>query len=242
MRKLPESVVHMTMFLAFTMMFLNVIFVKEEGVYRSITLLFLFIFGFLMFNQLYGKMEEKRVRPSRRMYLYSELAGKTVLVEYSPTSPYENIVMDVVDYFMERAPVLLISSLPRSSIYLEGFREGIGRGKIKLVEITMTGPRSVEGVPIRFPLTELEWLKELYTSSPDGSAVIFEPLSDVIMNIGSGPSYKLLRYWLEMCTKKNMSFIAFLNQAAHHKEVISAFEGLFLSIALAEDQKLFKMR
>jgi hypothetical protein len=230
------------MVMAFMLMFFNVIFVKDENTYRGITFLFLFIFGFLIYNQLYGKLEVERAGPRRKMLLYSELEGKTVLVKYSPLSEYEQVVVDMVEYFVDKTPVLLVSTMPRSSWYLEGFEDEVSRGKIRLIEVTTTGTRSLDSTPIRFPLSELEWLKEVYTASPEGSAVIFEPLSDVIMNMGSVPTYKLLRYWIEMCSDRDMSFIAFMNHTSHHKEVVSAFEGLFFTVAVVEDRKLVKVR
>jgi|GEM_PF-4411892 hypothetical protein len=242
MRKLPDPLVHTIMVLAFLMMFFNVVFVEDENIYRGVTFLFLFIFGFLIFNQLYGKIDEGRIGPRKKVLLYSELLGKSVLIKYTPLSHYEQIISEIVEHFVEKIPILIISTLPKSNLYFEAFEREIKKGKVKLVEITITGTRSANTTPMKLPISELDWLREVYAEIPKGGIIIFEPLSDTIINLGYLPSYKLVRHWIEMCSEKNLSFIALLNYTSHHKETISAFEGLFLTVALVEDKKLLKVR
>lgn len=243
MKRLPEHLVHLIILLGVVMMILSIALSGGEPSYKAV-LSFLIVLGLLILNQLFGEIETKEIRlaPLNRSYWYSDVFKDPTLIKYSPTGRYENMIVDIVSTLAGDKPVILVTSPPMTSLYYERFRELIKVGRVRLADITMEKPLPLNRDRVKIQMNELGRLSEIYSKSPENSVVIFEPVSDVILTVGIEHAYKLLSHWLEICSSKNVSFIALLNQKAHEKKAVGIFDSLFLNIAVLSKNRLKKVK
>jgi hypothetical protein len=127
---------------------------------------------------------------------------------------------------------VLVSTEPRTSIYKERLGELLDIGAMKFIELSSTEDKLVEkdGVII-LPTRELDSFFDLTGKLPAGCALIFEPLSHMLQAEGEDRTYSFTSKMAEQFTSKEIVLVGMINSLAHQKEVVSRFEGLFVSIA-----------
>jgi hypothetical protein len=94
-------------------------------------------------------------------------------------------------------------------------------------------------------INNLEFLTEIVEGMKEGSVLIFENLTGVILALGSEKKeavYKFFSAVVEEMSAKNRVLIAFLNKSAHGNEIISAYEGLFIKIFKIEEGMLVSVK
>ncbi len=172
-----------------------------------------------------------------------DLGKESILIEYDPTSKYEKIVIEIANDVLERGSyVLLVSSPPRTGVYLDALKKHFENGTLRLVNLSITGTLSLESEVIEIPVQQLEWFSDVFRRLTKGSIVIFEPLSDIILHLGMEQSYKFLRQNIELIQKMGAGIAVMINYNAHRKEDLSAFENLLLNLARISDDRLVMIR
>ncbi|MFQ5800815.1 MAG: hypothetical protein ACE5HH_03735 [Candidatus Hydrothermarchaeales archaeon] len=194
---------------------------------------------------------------------FQRLLGRSALIEYTPTEDYEKAtMMTVVNYLSSGKNVILISQAPRTKMYHEKLEYFIQKDVIKLVDITIESPlakpqmfrvttRGDETVAaeeigiIPVSINNLEYLTEITEEMPDGSILIFEALTGIILSLGEDRKeavYKFFSGIVEEMSTRDRTLVVFLNRSAHEKEVVSAYEGLFMNILKLEGDFLVALK
>jgi len=170
----------------------------------------------------------------------SRLFGRSVLIEYTPESRYEDAIIEVtLRIFGECRNVVLISNEPRISEYKGKLHDLIDIGAMKFIEISSTAEEITDsdGV-VTLPLDRIEEFSDMFEHLPEGMWIIFEPISHLISEYGIDKAYDVISKSVEMFSHKQFNVIALINKDAHEKSVISKFEGLFLNQALLTTDKI----
>ncbi len=172
-----------------------------------------------------------------------DLGKESILIEYDPTSRYEKIVIEIANNVLSQGSyVLLVSSRPRTDVYLDALRKHFENGALRLVNLSITGTLSLESEIIEIPVKQLEWFSDVFGRLTKDSIVIFEPLSDIILHIGMEQSYTFLRHNVELIQKGGAGVAVMINYNAHKKEDLSAFENLLLNLARISNDRLEMIR
>lgn len=163
----------------------------------------------------------------------SRLFGKSVLVEYTPESRYEDAVIEItLRIFGECRNAVLISNEPRISEYKNKLHDLVDIGAMKFIEISATAEEIVEQNSIvTLPMNQVEQFSDLFQQMHEGLWIIFEPVSHLISEHGVDRAYDIISKSVEFFSHKQFNVIALINKDAHDKSVIGKFEGLFLNQA-----------
>ncbi len=177
----------------------------------------------------------------------------TGLIEYAPTSRFEDIVGEVVEAYVKlgRRMVLLVSPAARAASYLGRFSDLIAAEKIKLVKVSASARTdhfySVGGYTDKTELEEtmteisvdwLEYLSEIIEGLDNKSAVVFEPISDILLINGFDKSFKFIKKTVDYCADRGINLTCFINSDAHTDLIKASFEGLFTNIGMVTNGKL----
>lgn len=160
-----------------------------------------------------AKAERKQIAATEANEV-SNLLGSAALIKYSSKDRYEDAVIELaLRYFGECRNVLLVSVPPRMHFYKEKLEDLVELGVLKIVNISMSrSEASLENGIVEIPATNLEQMFEIFASLPKGCAIIFEPLTRLIENLGSERIYALASN-LVKTLPNDYAFIAFLNDA-----------------------------
>ncbi len=196
---------------------------------------------------------------------FTEVLGRSALIEYTPINRYENATIAAVkSYILTERTVVLVTQAPRARLYYDKFKGYVEKGSLKVVSLTTENPlarpqmfrvdipRSKEetrepgGQPI-FPVSvnNLELLTEIVNETEEGSALIFEALTGLILALGRSKKesvYKFFSTIVEETSAKQRVLIALLNSGAHESEIVSAYEGLFLKILKMENDSIISLK
>jgi len=189
---------------------------------------------FLIEGMVFRKCEEKATNDDASAA--ESIAGLlkwSTLVEYTPRTRYEDSVIELcLRFYGETINVVLVSTEPRTSIYKERLGELVDIGAMKFIELSSTADELVEkdGV-ILLPTIELDSFFDLTSKLPAGCALIFEPLSHMLLAEGEDLTYSFTSRMAEEFASKDIVLVGMINSLAHQQEVISRFEGLFVNIA-----------
>ena len=176
----------------------------------------------------------------------------TALIRYKATSRFEDVVEEVVNFYQAKGRrVLLISSASRVDIYNKLFSGSIQRGDVMLVKIsasqrtdrfylmqTAEKKNEAAGKIAEISVDWLEYLSEIIEGLPRESAVVFEPLSDIILMNGFDKTFKFIKKVIDYCASEGIKTIAFINEEAHEEMAKASFEGLFTNIAKMSNNRL----
>jgi len=186
---------------------------------------------------------------------YNLALGSNALIEYEPKDRYEEAVISTVfSYTATGKNVVLVSQQPRINVYIESMKELIESKAVNIVELTLFSPLAQpqifsrtekEMLSIPISVETLERLKEITEVLPEESVFIFESLSQLIITRGEEKKelvYRFISALIEELSNMKIMFVAFLNQNAHTKETIAAYEGIFLKIFKLEDKKLISLK
>ncbi|MFQ5888254.1 MAG: carboxypeptidase-like regulatory domain-containing protein, partial [Candidatus Hydrothermarchaeales archaeon] len=173
----------------------------------------------------------------------SKVIGESMLVEYAPSEKSDAAVEQIVDFYLsEKRRVLLTSSQSSLKRNISRFKAKMESGEIGLISIlteesTPPSEKGIKEIPIKKP----EYFTEEFEKLSPGNVVVFEPLSDLINNMGTDAAYKFISQTIDRLSSDGISFIAFLNQEGHNKKDLNSFENLFINLAKIEDGKLKKI-
>ncbi|MCD4703912.1 MAG: DUF3795 domain-containing protein [Methanosarcinaceae archaeon] len=162
----------------------------------------------------------------------SNLLKRSTLIEYTPYTRYEDSVIEIcLRLYGEMTNVVLISTEPRTSFFRNCLGDLIDVGAMKFIELSTTSHELVEdnGV-IKLPFDDINKLFDMTSKLPDGCAIIFEPLSHMILEQGSENTYKFVSGMVEEFSDRFL-LVSLINRKAHDEQTLSRFEGLFLNLA-----------
>lgn len=163
----------------------------------------------------------------------SKLLQWSTLIEYTPRTRYEDSVIEMcLRFYGETVNVVLVSTEPRTSIYKDRLGELIDIGAMKFIELSSTEEKLMEkdGVII-LPNSELDSFFDLTSKLPAGCALIFEPLSHMLLTEGEDLTYTFVSRMAENFASKEIVLVGLINSHAHSKDIVSRIEGLFVNIA-----------
>src|SRR5665648_338894 len=165
----------------------------------------------------------------------SKLLARSTLIEYTPYTRYEDSVVEIcLRLYGETLNVVLVSSEPRTSFYKQSLGDLIDVGAMKFIELTLA--KSTKGVSedngvIKLPFDYLNKFLDLTSKLPAGCAVVFEPITHLILNKGIDEAYDFVAKVCEDLASRNITLVGLINKSAHDEQTISRFEGLFLNLA-----------
>ncbi len=182
---------------------------------------------------------------SRRARRFSEEVLASGLVRYKATSRFETLVQDLVDAMLSRGrTVLLVASPPRAAAYQSRFSQAHKTGSLVLVKLSASSRtdrfyltsqgeknKALAGKVAEISVDWLEYLSEVIEGLSPGSAVVFEPLTDLILMNGFEKTFKFIKKTVDYCVSHDIKMISFINDEAHDESVKAGFEGLFTNIA-----------
>lgn len=165
----------------------------------------------------------------------SKLLARSTLIEYTPHTRYEDSVVEIcLRLYGETVNVVLVSSEPRTSFYRESLGDLIDVGAMKFIELTIANANkgvSEEHGIVTLPFDDLDKFFELTSKLPEGCAVVFEPITPLIMNQEMNDAYDFVANVSEHLASRKITLVGLINKSAHDEQTISLFEGLFLNIA-----------
>lgn len=174
----------------------------------------------------------------------STLLSRSTLIEYTPKTRYEDSVIEIcLRLYGEMVNTVLVSSQPRTAMYKEQIGDLMDIGAMKFIEISSTSKQlhNEDGI-IKLPTDELDKFFELTSKLPEGCAVIFEPISQLIISEGEQETYQFISRVAEKFAENELILVGMINKAAHDEKTVSRFEGLFLNIAEEEGIKIRLMK
>jgi hypothetical protein len=163
----------------------------------------------------------------------ADLFRRSTLLEYAPHMRYEDAVIEIcLRLYGEMVNTVLVSTEPRTSLYREKLGDLIDVGAMKFIEISLTGKTvSDDNGIIKLPVTELDKFFDLTSKLPKDCAIIFEPLTHLIVSEGEAETYEFVSKMAERFSASELILIGLLNKPAHDEKIVSRFEGLFLNLA-----------
>ncbi len=193
-----------------------------------------------------------------------EVMGRSSLIEYMPTHNYENATIELVSGFLDTGrDVVLVTQAPRSSMYLERFAASAKKGTLRIVKITTENPlarpqmfrvgseyNDLDNAKkktdiVQVPINNLEYLSEITEGMGEGSALIFETLTGLILALGREKMeavYKFTSSIVEEMSRRGRVLVAFINKGAHPSDTVSAYEGLFVRIFRIEGNSIVSLK
>jgi len=170
----------------------------------------------------------------------STLLSRSTLVEYTPKTRYEDSVIEIcLRLYGEMVNTVLVSTQPRTAMYKEKIGDLMDIGAMKFIEISSTNDHVTDedGV-IKLPADEIDKFFELTSKLPEGCAVIFEPISQLILTDGEQKTYDFMSEMVERFSVSELVLVGMINKDAHDEQIVSRFEGLFLNLAEEQDAKI----
>ncbi|WP_292469223.1 DUF3795 domain-containing protein [Methanolobus sp.] len=194
---------------------------------------------FLIEGMVFSKSEED-IDSILEIDQISSLLSRSTLIEYTPKTRYEDSVIEIcLRLYGEMVNIVLVSTQPRTAMYKEKIGDLMDIGAMKFIEISSTSEQvSNEDGIIKLPTYELDKFFELTSKLPKGCAVIFEPISQLLITEGEKKTYKFISEMAERFTANELLLVGMINKSAHNEQTTSRFEGLFLNIAEEEGAKI----
>lgn len=198
---------------------------------------------FLIEGMVFRKPEQKTANYNpNEMESITKLLQWSTIIEYTPRTRYEDSVIEMcLRLYGETMNVVLVSTQPRTSVYKDRLGELVDIGAMKFIELSSTEEKLVErdGV-IMLPMKELDSFFDLTGKLPAGCAIVFEPLSHMLLTEGEETAYLFASKIVENFASREIVLVGLINILAHSKETINRFEGLFVNIA-EESENSIKM-
>ncbi len=170
----------------------------------------------------------------------SKLLKRSTIIKYTPNARYEDSVIEIcLRLYGEMVNTVLVSTEPRTSLYKDKIGDLIDIGAMKFIEISSTCKqvKNEDGI-IKLPAHDLDKFFELTSKLPKGCAVIFEPITQLILTEGEKKTYEFMSLMVETFTKNELILVGMINKSAHDAQIVSIYEGLFLNIAEENGTKI----
>ncbi len=164
--------------------------------------------------------------------------GDTALIEYNQASQVEDFVVEMVEDFLGRTrAVYLVCSPSKADMYRRRLKEA------RVITLPTEGaPPTDDKALEEIPMTNLEYFRAVYDEMPEDGVLVFEPLSNLILNLGMDPAYKFISHAVDYLSGKKLSFHGMINVEVHDRREVSSFENLFLRVFQVEKGRLKKLK
>lgn len=163
----------------------------------------------------------------------STLFNRSTLLEYTPYSRYEDSVIEIcLRLYGEMVNIVLVSTQPRTALYMEKLGDLIDVGAMKFIEISTSSETLTEenGI-IKLPISEIDKFFDLTSKLPESCAVVFEPITQLMITEGESETYSFISRMVEQFNEKQLLLIGMINKNAHEEKSLARMEGLFLNLA-----------
>ncbi|MFQ6135593.1 MAG: hypothetical protein ACE5PM_00230 [Candidatus Hydrothermarchaeales archaeon] len=179
--------------------------------------------------------------------------GRSALIEYSPTSKYEDVAISMVlSYLSVGKNVVLVSTHPKTDVYHAKLKEFIQQDMTKLVNVSTGADVSTQVAgaltedkttkTLNILINNLEYFVEVTEKIPPQGVLLFTPLSEIILYGGDESAYRFISNLTADVASEGRTLIAFLNRDAHDEKTRGAFEGLFANILQTIDDRLVTLK
>ncbi len=163
---------------------------------------------------------------------HQDILGNRLLLEYEPTSDYEEVVQKFVREFQANVESVAIFTSAGSPIYRQ-FRD---QRNISLFSFSTktSSPARLSDEQVLLPERDTSLLldavdKLLQALSNKRIGIVFDVFTDVILSQGFEKAYGVLSSVVEMTESEMASILVLINYGALEPRVLGAVQGLFRS-------------
>ncbi|HYU55163.1 MAG TPA: hypothetical protein VEL71_02970 [Candidatus Dormibacteraeota bacterium] len=163
---------------------------------------------------------------------HQDILGNRLLIEYEPTSDYEELVQKFVREFQANVEAVAIFTSAGSPIYRQ-FRD---QRNISLFSFSTktSSPARLSDEQVLLPERDTSLLldavdKLLQALSRKRIGMVFDVFTDIILSQGFEKAYGVLSSVVEMTESENASILVLVNYDALEPRVLGAVQGLFRS-------------
>jgi len=163
---------------------------------------------------------------------HQDILGNRLLLEYEPTSDYEEIVQKFVREFQANVESIAIFTSAGSPIYRE-FRD---QRNISLFSFSTktSSPARLSDEQVLLPERDTSLLldavdKLLQALSKKRIGIVFDVFTDIILSQGFEKAYGVLSSVVEMTENETASILVLINYGAVEPRALGAVQGLFRS-------------
>ena len=163
---------------------------------------------------------------------HQDILGNRLLIEYEPTSDYEELVQKFVREFQANVEAVAIFTSAGSPIYRQ-FRD---QRNISLFSFSTktSSPARLSDEQVLLPERDTSLLldavdKLLQALSKKKIGIVFDVFTDIILSQGFEKAYGVLSSVVEMTESENASILVLINYDALEPRVLGAVQGLFRS-------------
>jgi len=163
---------------------------------------------------------------------HQDILGNRLLLEYEPTSDYEEIVQKFVREFQANVEAVAIFTSAGSPIYRQ-FRD---QRNISLFSFSTktSSPARLSDEQVLLPERDTSLLldavdKLLQALSKKRIGIVFDVFTDIILSQGFEKAYGVLSSVVEMTENDTASILVLINYDALEPRVLGAVQGLFRS-------------
>jgi hypothetical protein len=163
---------------------------------------------------------------------HQDILGNRLLLEYEPTSEYEEIVQKFVREFQANVQAVAIFTSAGSPIYRQ-FRD---QRNISLFSFSTktSSPARLSDEQVLLPERDTSLLldavdKLLQALSKKRIGIVFDVFTDIILSQGFEKAYGVLSSVVEMTESEDASILVLINYGALEPRVLGAVQGLFRS-------------
>ncbi|MEZ5335887.1 MAG: DUF3795 domain-containing protein [Methanolobus sp.] len=199
---------------------------------------------YLIEGMVFNTCEDSDIECIPEVDQVSHLLSRSTLIEYTPKTRYEDSVIEIcLRLYGEMVNTVLVSSQPRTTMYKEQIGDLMDIGAMKFIEISSASKQlHDENGIIKLPTDELDKFFELTSKLPKGCAVIFEPITQLLISEGEEKTYQFISKMAEKFAENDLLLVGMINRSAHDEKIVSRFEGLSLNIAEEEGIKIRLMK
>ncbi len=163
---------------------------------------------------------------------HQDILGNRLLLQYEPTSKYEEIVQKFVREFQANVESVAIFTSAGSPIYRQ-FRD---QRNISLFSFSTktSSPARISDEQVLLPERDTSLLldavdKLLQALSKKRIGIVFDVFTDIILSQGFEKAYGVLSSVVEMTESEMASILVLINYSALEPRVLGAVQGLFRS-------------
>ena len=173
---------------------------------------------------------------------HKQVIGRNILLEFDPVSNYEESIQDFVLEASANAETVLIFTTKGSVIH-SALSEQESVRFLLLTNLVSTPKADKHPEDIFIPANNtsllLDALNKTVQSNPNGNFnIVFDNLTNLILQVGFEKTYNFVRYALEMLSSVNATAIFLFNPSAHDEKIASSFRSLFSNQVAFEKEGL----
>jgi len=162
---------------------------------------------------------------------HEELIGRSLLLEYDPTTDYENRVLDFVSEGLDNNENVYVLTKRGSALYPPLARmDSVG---LFLLTPKVTSPKTTDVknemlIPSNNTTLILDTFNRLLDIHSDTRvSIVFDNLTDLLLSIGFDKTYAFTRYSTELLALPRITSIFLMNSNAHDQKTTASIRGLF---------------